>query len=236
MLFDLQGKRRRAVQATYLTLAVLMGGGLVLFGIGSDAQGGLFDFFTGGDATDQSANQVVEDQLADAEARLQEDPDDPAALAAVARTNIQLATNTDDVARSQGELFAPEATPRLEAAADAWERYVEVERKNPDDALAFLMTQVYGPQGLDDPAQAVAAAQVVAEERRTPEAYLTVAQYASFGGDERELELAGRRALALAPKSEKKQVQQQLDALEAATAAATKPSGGGAGGAGAPEP
>ena len=36
MLFDLQGKRRRVVQATYLTLALLMGGGLVFFGIGSD--------------------------------------------------------------------------------------------------------------------------------------------------------------------------------------------------------
>ena len=33
MLFDLRGRRRRAVQATYLTLAILMGGGLVFFGI-----------------------------------------------------------------------------------------------------------------------------------------------------------------------------------------------------------
>ena len=41
MLFDLRGRRRRAVQATYLTLAVLMGGGLVLFGIGGDVSGGL---------------------------------------------------------------------------------------------------------------------------------------------------------------------------------------------------
>ena len=39
MLFDLRGRRRRAVQATYLILAVLMGGGLVLFGIGGDVSG-----------------------------------------------------------------------------------------------------------------------------------------------------------------------------------------------------
>ena len=234
MLFDLQGKRRRVIQAIYLTLAVLMGGGLVLFGIGSDAQGGLFDLFTGEDSAQQSPNQVVEDQLADAEAQLEEDPDDPEALAAVARTNVQLATNTDDAARSAGQLFAPDATVRLEAASDAWERYLEVERKNPDDALAFLMTQAYGPQGLNQPEQAVEAAQVVAEERRVPEAYLTVAQYASLAGDERTLELAGRRALELASKSEEKQVQQQLDALEAATAAAGKPPEGG--GTGTPEP
>ena len=48
MLFDLRGRRRRAVQATYLTLAVLMGGGLVLFGIGGNTSGGLFDAFSGG--------------------------------------------------------------------------------------------------------------------------------------------------------------------------------------------
>src|SRR5437764_659363 len=51
MLFDLQGKRRRMVQATYLILAILMGGGLVLFGVGSgDISGGLFDAITGKDS------------------------------------------------------------------------------------------------------------------------------------------------------------------------------------------
>ena len=53
MLFDLQGKRRRVVQATYLTLAVLMGGGLVLFGVGSDVSGGVFDIFSGDDSGGQ---------------------------------------------------------------------------------------------------------------------------------------------------------------------------------------
>ena len=34
MLFDLRGRgRRRTVQVIYLSLAILMGGGLVLFGI-----------------------------------------------------------------------------------------------------------------------------------------------------------------------------------------------------------
>src|ERR687883_931535 len=48
MLFDLRGRRRRAVQATYLTLALLMGGGLVLFGVGGNVSGGLFDALGGG--------------------------------------------------------------------------------------------------------------------------------------------------------------------------------------------
>src|ERR671914_171088 len=63
MLFDLRGRRRRAVQATYLTLAVLMGGGLVLFGIGGDVSGGLFDAFSdrsgGGQGRAASGGQVL---------------------------------------------------------------------------------------------------------------------------------------------------------------------------------
>src|SRR6266480_2948522 len=44
MLFDLRGRgRRRTVQAIYLTLAVLMGGGLIFFGVGGNVGGGLFD-------------------------------------------------------------------------------------------------------------------------------------------------------------------------------------------------
>ena len=44
MLFDLRGRgRRRTVQAVYLTLAILLGGGLVLFGVGGNVSGGLLD-------------------------------------------------------------------------------------------------------------------------------------------------------------------------------------------------
>jgi hypothetical protein len=49
MLFDLRGSgRKRAVKVIYMTLAVLMGSGLVLFGIGGATSGGLLDVFTGG--------------------------------------------------------------------------------------------------------------------------------------------------------------------------------------------
>jgi len=47
MLFDLRGAgRRRTVKVVYITLAFLMGGGLVLFVIGGDVSGGLVDAIT----------------------------------------------------------------------------------------------------------------------------------------------------------------------------------------------
>ena len=63
MLFDLRSPRRRvAIKFIYGTLAVLMGGGLIFFGIGSDASGGLSEVFGGG-----NADSGFEDQIEEAE-------------------------------------------------------------------------------------------------------------------------------------------------------------------------
>ena len=60
MLFDLRGRgRRRTVQVIYLTLAILMGGGLVLFGIGGGTNGGLFDAIGGNGGSATSTDKVV---------------------------------------------------------------------------------------------------------------------------------------------------------------------------------
>jgi hypothetical protein len=73
MLFDLRGRRRRAVQVTYLMLALLMGGGLVLFGIGGSVSGGLIDAFKGGGGG-SSTDSALEDRVDKAEERLAANP------------------------------------------------------------------------------------------------------------------------------------------------------------------
>src|SRR5436305_2547824 len=58
MLFDLRSRgRRRTVQAVYLGLAIILGGGLVLFGVGAgNGLGGLLNAFTGkGSSSGQTA-------------------------------------------------------------------------------------------------------------------------------------------------------------------------------------
>lgn len=224
MLFDLQGKRRRLIQATYLTLAVLMAGGLVFFGIGSDVQGGLADIFSGSGSSDD-ANPAIEQQLEDAEQQLVANPEDPAALAAVARANYQLAADVDDEARASGAIFAEGATARLEAAADAWSRYLETDPRNPDPSLAFLMVQVYGEAGLGRPEEAAEAAEVMAQQRDDAQAYLLWTQYAALAGDERQAELAGGRAVELAPEAQRRQVERQVDALLRAGQAGSRQGG-----------
>ena len=90
MLFDLRGRRRRAVQATYLILALLMGGGLVLFGIGGSVSGGLVDAFKGNSGG--SGNDLVEERIERNEDRVQASPANVAALKELVRDNYQLAT------------------------------------------------------------------------------------------------------------------------------------------------
>jgi len=60
MLFDLRSRhRRRAVKVMYSALALLMGGGLVLFGVGTgQSGGGLLNAFGGGGSSG-AQNQVV---------------------------------------------------------------------------------------------------------------------------------------------------------------------------------
>jgi hypothetical protein len=225
MLFDLKGRRRRVVQVTYLTLAVLMGGGLVLFGIGGDVSGGLFDAFS--DRNDQgSGNPIVERRLKSAEERLRANPKDQVALQDLVRARFQLAG--DDVNPNTG-LYGPDARSDLRAAAEAWDRYLATNPKPPDPSLARVMLQVYGEFGLNQPARAAQAADIVAEADPTSSTLLALARYASLAGQKRKADLAGKRAIALATDSQKKVVKQQVEQIEALAAA--QAGGAGAGGA-----
>src|SRR5215210_1849011 len=133
MLFDLQGKRRRVVQATYLVLAVLMGGGLVLFGIGGGTDGGgLFDAITGKDSSGTSSNNsVVEKRIKSNQKALQLNPNNTVALASLVRSHYQLAT--DDTDRNSGQ-FGEKGKAELQKSADAWERYLAAKPKKVDDS------------------------------------------------------------------------------------------------------
>ena len=74
MIFDLKGKRRRMVQAVYLLLAVLMGGGLVLFGIGGGSlNGGLLDAFKSGGGS-SSGNKAIQKRIDTAQRQLAANP------------------------------------------------------------------------------------------------------------------------------------------------------------------
>jgi tetratricopeptide (TPR) repeat protein len=215
VLFDLKGRRRRVVQATYLLLAVLMGGGLVFFGIGGDVSGGLFDAFSD---RSSSGNQIVEDRIEDNEKKVEENPKNERALKALARDWYQLAN--EEVTDQQ--TYTDEGKERLAEADDAWQRYLEVETKKPEASLAALMVQAY--VGLEKYAEAAGAAEIVAQANPSAQAYLQLTQYAAQAGQKRKADLAGKKAVELAKKSERSTVKALVEQVKNPTASTNPPS------------
>jgi hypothetical protein len=221
MLFDLKGKRRRAVQGTYILLAVLMGGGLVLFGIGGGSlNGGLLNAFTGGGGS-STGNKQIQKRIDNAEKQLAANPQNQAALQEVIRDNYQLASLSAD--QTTG-LFTADGKKNLRQAADAWQRYLNTNPAKPNAVLANYMFQAYGQAGLNQPANAQKAAEIVAAAQPSASAYLRVVQYATLAGDKRTADLAGQKALELAPKGQRSSVKklvQQAKAVGAPTSTQT---------------
>src|SRR3954447_7577339 len=84
MLFDLRGAgRRNTVRVIYLGLAVLMGGGLVLFGVGGNVGGGLLDAVKGNGGS--GSGQTFEKRIQNLEKKLKVDPRDAKSWAALAK-------------------------------------------------------------------------------------------------------------------------------------------------------
>jgi len=209
MLFDLQGKRRRVVQVVYLTLAVLMGGGYLLFNVGGNfAGGGLFDAFTS-NQTEGGGNELVEKRLKRAQERLRVNPTDEPALKTTVRDRYQLAAAQ---ASEQGD-FGAKAKAELRKADAAWKRYLALPPRSVDDSLAGLMLQAYGEAGLNKPAEAARAAEIVAEARPSPNAYLQLTRYAALAGQSRKAKLAGDKAVELAPGNQRKDARAQVALL-----------------------
>jgi hypothetical protein len=219
MLFDLRGRRRRAVQATYLTLAVLMGGGLVLFGIGGDVSGGLFDAFSDRSGS-SSASDDLQERIDRREERLSANPQNEAALKALIRDYHALAGSQLPSGAVQ---YPEEARDELSQASEYWQRYLEVEDGEPDPSLARLALTLYDQGALNEPEQAAAAMRIVAEAGNNPDLYLGLVARAAAAGDERTANLAAQKAIDLSPKGQRKQVKKQAEALKAS--AQTAPEG-----------
>src|SRR3954452_16596686 len=240
MLFDLKGKRKRAVQITYLGLAFLLAAGLIGAGIGGSTSGGLFDAITGSGGNGSSnADKTIQKRIDAAQRRIQLNPEDEGSYALIVRSHYQLATAHS----TQTGTFDQKGISELQQAATAWSRYVTVAKK-PDSSLATLMIQAYGglAQSKKSPQDqkpyltgAADAAEIVASARPSVNGYLQLVQYATLAGQTRKATLAGDKAVALAPKAQKKQVKQQLSQTKAQAAQAlsaqsqqqSQPPGGG---------
>jgi hypothetical protein len=218
MLFDLRGRgRRRFVQAIYLGLAILLGGGLVLFGVGGATSGGLLDAFSG-DSGSTSVSDTFKKRVDAAESGVRVRPADPKAWAELTRVRFQQASVGDGFDQVNG-VFTDKGKDELQAASQSWNKYLTLTEK-PDDTVASLMVQAYGQYGLNEPDKAVTAMEIVMDRRQpTPQLYVQLAALAYQAGQTRKADLSSKKALSLAPKDEHEQIKAQLDAARQAAAA-----------------
>ena len=211
MLFDLRGSgRRRTIKIVYITLAFLMGGGLVLFGIGGGGalSGGLLDAITesqGGGNT--STDRYVRAER-DATAKARANPTDAAAWAVVARARFNLASVGDNF-DSSNNTYTDAGRRQLEAAGRAWEEHLELAGKKPDSRVASLMVQAYSALGQAD--KAAGAQEVIAEDRNSAGAYAQLALLAYQAGQIRKGDLARDKALKLTEPDLRESLKGQLE-------------------------
>ena len=130
MLFDIRGKRKRIIQVIYVFLALLLGGSLVLFGIGGDANGGLGDAARHRRQQQQRRQHRVQrrGRRGRGEAR-RPNPENTAALLSLARYNYLNGQQSLEVDEDQGtQTLTDEAITDFEASIDAWERYLKANK------------------------------------------------------------------------------------------------------------
>jgi hypothetical protein len=230
MLFDLRGRgRRRVVQVIYLGLAILMGGGLVLFGVGGATSGGLLDAFKSSSGS-TSVDKVFQQRVDSAERGVRVRPADPKAWAQLTKVRYQQAGTGDGFDQNQG-VFTDKGKVELQGVEDAWTKYLTLTDK-PDDTVARIMVQAFSTAGLNEPDKAVNAMEVVLDSTpaasETGQEYVQLAALAYEAGQTRKAELASKKAISLTPKDDREQIQAQLDSLKqqaaAAAASSTTPS------------
>ena len=214
MLFDLRGSgRRRVVKVVYITLAFLMGGGLVLFGIGGGGAlpGGLVDAITQGGSGGDDATDRLRDQEQAASAKARANPSNAALWAEVARARFNLANTGENIDQNAGT-YTDAGAAQLRAAGRAWEEHLKLAGKNPDSRVASLMVQGYA--GIGELDKATQAQEIIAQDRNSAGAYATLATLAYQAGQVRKGDLAKDKALELTEPDMREALKGQLESAK----------------------
>jgi hypothetical protein len=207
MLFDLRGRgRRRTVQAVYLGLAILIGGGLVLFGVGTGTGGGGLLNGIGGNGGGNGQNSVVSQQEKTALKGVQANPNSPQAWASLVQARWTTAT-TADYNQTTGA-FTAAGQKELVALGQDWQHYLTLV-KTPDPTLAILAARGYGKLG--DYAHEASAWEAIAAANPTQgTAFQCLAASAYAAKQTRKGDLALAKALSLAPKAQRLLLKTQI--------------------------
>lgn len=199
------------MQAVYLGLALLMGGGLVLFGVGTgNGNGGLLNAFSGGGSSGAQV-QALSSQEKAALKQTRLSPNDPNAWAALVSArwdNASTGSNFD----SSTNTFTAGGKKELAATVAAWQRYLHL-TKSPSSNLAELAARAYGELGNYSGETSAWAIQAAANPN-VAHGYECEAASAFAANETREATLALNKALSLVPKLSRNTVKSEIEAAK----------------------
>ena len=220
MLFDLRARgRRRTVQLVYAGLALLIGAGLVLFGVGTGTGGGgLFGAFTNGSSGGSNGSGVTgAEKAALRQTRLH--PSSPQAW--VQLINARVAAGQQ---QCNGSACTPAGRKRLQEAGVAWQQYTTLV-KHPDPVVAQTMAGSY--EAVGDFKHASGAWMVVTQAHPNNAAYFELLARDAYQAKETRIgDLAAQRALSLVPKSQQKSLKQQFQQFKSTAGRSGSAAGG----------
>jgi hypothetical protein len=210
MLFDLRSRgRRRTVQGVYLFLAILIGGGLVLFGVGAgNGLGGLLNGITGNGST-SGQTAAISQQEKSAIKATQTDPNSASAWANLVQARWSTARSSNAYVSATTGQFTAAGNKELTALGQDYQRYRALV-KTPDQTVAILAARAY--QYLGNYASAASAWEDISSANPTEAtAYECLAANAYAAKQTRVGDLASAKALTLVPKVQQTLLKTRID-------------------------
>lgn len=212
MLFDLRSRgRRRTVQAVYLGLAILIGGGLVLFGVGTGSGGGgLLNGLTSSGSGNGTAAVTQEEQSA--LKAVKANPNSPAAWKQLVQARYDAAGQGTNFNATTNTLTAS-GKRKLGQAIQAWQRYLQL-TKTPDPNLPIIAARAYEQLGNYGGAAGAWRVEATAQPNQ-PLPYECLAATAFAAGQTDTAQLALTKALTFVPKAQQTTLKSEITAAKA---------------------
>ncbi len=194
------------MQAVYLGLAILIGGGLIFFGVGTGTNsGGALNAINQASGTANGLN-VYNNKIKSAQQQIAKNPNAAAGYLALAQAKYGLATASDF--NSTNNSYTDSGQALIAQAQAAWNKYLAI-AKNPDVSTAQEMAQalLLSKQYTD----AAAAQQIVTlANQSTASDWKLLAAYSYIAGQNDKGDLAAARAVSLTPKAQQATLKLQL--------------------------
>ena len=189
------------MQAVYLFLAILIGGGLVLFGVGAgNGLGGLLNGLTGGGST-AGQTQAVNQQEKAALKATQTNPNSAAAWAALVQARWStVRSSSADVNPTTG-VFTTAGKKELSSLVQNYQRYKQLAHTI-DPNVAILAARAAQYAG-DYNASTSAWTDISLASPNEATAYECLAANAYAAGQTRTGDLASQKALSLVPQAQR---------------------------------